>query len=161
LTNDEYLAIRKEIVNALKSEECRSFIDTLVKYNSGQHIESQEELPAFADYIFNSQDGGIFWSSGLSYSGTQVGRKIRMNSPRLNPGLNVSMDAEALMHELIHGLQGFGSDKELDNDLDKLGIVPKDSKGQQLPFPTGKNNGNDWSEYWNQALKNACFPKMR
>ena len=147
-------------MNALKSEKCRSFIDTLVKYNSGQHIESQEELPGFADYIFNSQDGGIFWSSGLSYGGIQIGRKIRLGA-RLRPDLNVQSDAEFLMHELIHGLQGPGADDQLDRDLRDLHIVPKGANGEPLPFPTGKNNGHDWSEYWDQALKNACFPKMR
>jgi RHS repeat-associated protein len=162
LTTKEYLALRTEMVKALKSEKCRSFIDTLVTYNSGQHIDSQEELPAFADYIFNSEDGGLFWSSSTQYGGIQIGNKIRIG-PRISPHLNVAADAEALMHELIHGLQGPGSDDQLDRDLVRLGIVPKDSKGQPLPFPTGMRDGkpyNDWSDYWNQALKNACFPTM-
>lgn len=154
LTKDEYLALRKEMVKALKSQACREFIDELVREVSGQWIDSQEELPAFADYLFNSKDGGIFWSSD-GYA-THKGHKLRL-SFGTRPDINVKTDTELLMHELIHGLQGFGSDDRLDRALVKLGIVPKGADGEPLPFPTGKNNGRDWSDYWNQALKDACF----
>lgn len=142
------------MAKALQSEKCRNFIDTLVRYNSGQYIDSQEEILAYSDYMFNR---GIFWTGGTS---TNLGSKILLNGG-FRPDLNVKLDAETLMHELIHGLQGPGSDDQLDRDLRDLGIVPKDSKGQPLPFPTGVRDGkpyNDWSDYWDQALKNACFP---
>jgi hypothetical protein len=93
--------------------------------------------------MFNRTDGGIFWASGDAYN---LGRKIRIGAP-IRPDLNVMINAEVLMHELIHGL-GPGADDQLDRALVKLGIVPKDSKGQPLPFPTGKRDGkpyNDWS----------------
>lgn len=157
LSKEEYLALRKEMAKALQSEKCGNFIDTLVTYNSGQPFDSGEEFLAISDYIFNSKDGGIFWASG---DGIQVGHKLKIG-PGLRPDLNVRIDAATLMHELIHGLQGRGSDDQLDRDLRGLGIVPKDSKGQPLPFPTGKRNGvnfNDWSGFWDQALHNACFP---
>lgn len=150
------------MVKALQSEKCRSFIDTLVRYNSGQYIDSQEELPAYSDYIFNSGDGGIFWSK--DFSGIQVGRKIRINNPRMRPDLNLISNTAVVMHELIHGLQGPGSDDQLDRDLRDLGIVPIGRDGKPLPFPTGMRDGkpyNDWSGYWDQALRNACFPAMQ
>jgi len=145
LTLNQYKPIRAELVNALKSKKCKGFIDTLVRYNSGQSIDSQEEIPAFADYIYNSEDGGIFWATG---SGYQVGKKIKIFP--CCPDLYARTAAETLMHELIHGLQGPGSDDQLDRDLRDLGIVPIGNDGKPLPFPTGVKDGkpyNDWSGY--------------
>jgi hypothetical protein len=90
-----------------------------------------------------------------------VGGKIRLGQD-IRPDLNVAINAAVLMHELIHGLQGPGSDDSLVRAIRDLGIVPlKD--GKPLPVPTGMRNGkpyNDFSEYWDRALKNACFPKL-
>lgn len=73
-------------------------------------------------------------------------------------------DAATLMHELIHRIQRRGaSDDNFDRQIRDLGIVPVDKKGNPLPFPTGMRDGkpfNDWSAYWDTALRNACFPKL-
>ena len=89
-----------------------------------------------------------------------IGRKIRINSPRIRAGLNVVSNAEGLMHELIHGLQGRGADDQLGTALRDLGIVPIRRDGTPLPFPKGEKP-YDWSDYWDQALRNACFPTMQ
>jgi hypothetical protein len=162
LTIDEYSPLRREIAKALKSERCRKFIDTLVTYVSGQQMDSQDKFLALSDYMFNQPTGGIFWGPFNKDSTVLNHRtKILISGGAIRPDLNVRRNAETLMHELIHVVQGRGSDDTLDNALRDLGIVPKDSKGQPLPFPTGMRDGkryNDWSDYWDQALKNACFP---
>jgi hypothetical protein len=163
LTIDEYSPLRSEIAKALKSEKCRKFIDTLVTYVSRQQMDSQEEFLALSDYMFNQPTGGIFWGPFNKDSTVlNQGTKILISGGAIRPDLNVVRNAETLMHELIHVVQGgLGSDDTLDKALVKLGIVPKDSKGQPLPFPTGMRDEkpyNDWSGYWDQALKNACFP---
>lgn len=159
LTLEEYLPLRKEMGMALESEKCRNFIDRLITYvQGGMPYDSSEDFLAFSDYIYNSSDGGLFWSSG---NGGQVGNKLWIGSG-IRPDLNVGIDAATLMHELIHGLQGRGSDDTLDRAIRDLGIVPIGKDGKPLPFPTGMRDGkpfNDWSGYWDRALQNACFPE--
>jgi hypothetical protein len=160
LTKDEYLSIRKELATALQSQACRDFIDRLIGYNQGVPYDSSEDFLGLSDYIYNSTDGGVFFGPGV---GTQIGNKVRIG-PDIRPDLNVMGNAATLTHELIHRLQRRGgSDDELARNIRDLGIVPLDKKGNPLPFPTGMRDGkpfNDWSEYWNTALKNACFPKL-
>jgi len=77
--------------------------------------------------------------------------------------LNFKQYAETLMHELIHTLTN-GADNQLSSDLRDLGIVPIGKNGKPLVFPTGKRNGkdfNDYSEYYDQAIRNACFPNLQ
>jgi hypothetical protein len=161
VTKDDYLTLRGELAKALQSKECRDFLDSLISYSQGgMHYDSEEDFLAFSDYIYNSPDGGIFWRQG---DGGQVGHVIRIGDG-IRLDLNLAIYAATLMHELIHGLQGRGSDDTLDRNIRKLGIVPFDSDGKPLPFPTGKRDGkpfNDWSGYWHRALQNACFPNAR
>jgi hypothetical protein len=52
----------------------------------------------------------------------------------------------------------------LDRDLRDLGITPIGRDGKPLPFPIGRRDGkdfNDFSAYWDTALKAACFPKLQ
>jgi hypothetical protein len=134
LKPDEYAAIRTEMGRALVAKECRQFINKLVTYVRGAPFDSSKDFLKFSDDIYKSSDG------------------------------NVSINAAVLMHELIHGLQGPGSDDTLSRAIRDLGIIPVRKDGTPLPFPTGKRNGkpyNDWSEYWDRALKNACFPTLQ
>lgn len=94
--------------------------------------------------------------------GGQAGHKLVIgDGMRLD--LNASIYAGIFMHELIHRLTR-GSDDELDRNIRDLGIVPIGKDGKPLPFPTGMRDGkpyNDWSGYWDRALKNACFPRQQ
>jgi hypothetical protein len=127
----------------------------------GERYVSGEDFLAYADYIYNSSEGGIFWTAGHPKQHETANKYSVGNGVR--PDLNVAGNAGTLMHMMIHGLtDGYGSDDALDKKIGDLGITPIGLNGKPLPFPTGMRDGEqDWSGYWDRALKNACFPKSR
>ena len=158
-TLDEYVAVRKEMANALQIKECRNFIEALVYKNNGQVIDAQEELLVYSDTIFNSKEGGIFfepYSSGGTVPTSGYPKIIVGDSAR--PDLNVQSNASALVHQLMHLLTR-GADNRLSDEIRSLGITPKHRDGTPLPFPTGRV-AHDYSAYFDTAIVNACFPKL-
>jgi hypothetical protein len=164
LTSDELAAFRSELAKALQSDKCRNFIEKLISYNTGKVYSSQDHFLDYFDATAASAEGGFFFR----YPGSGgITRQRKEDYPRIlipgqRPDLNFLSNAATIMHELIHALTE-GSDDQLDYNLRDLGITPIGKDGKPLPFPTGVRDGkafNDWSAYWDTALKSACFPTL-
>jgi YD repeat-containing protein len=165
MTSEELAAFRSELEKALESDKCRSFIDKLISYNTGKEYSSQDHFLEYFDATAASAEGGFFFWSRLDGSNSRERgeQHWKISIPGKWSELNFLSNAAAIMHELIHTLTK-GSDDQLDKDIRDLRITPIGKDGKALPFPTGfdKNGArvNDWSAYWDTALKSACFPTL-
>jgi hypothetical protein len=162
LTENEYLTLRTHITKALESKECRDFINSLVSYNQkGKPFDSQNQLAKLAEDVYKSPDGGIFWRPG---HGGQDNSKLKFWIGKGGEPfkLNTETYANEITHLLIHHVTT-GSDNTLSENIRDLGIVPTRKDGTPLDFPTGMKDGkpfNDFSNYWDTALRRACFPNL-